>query len=128
MKTNYDNARKLIKTPLCICTILAFCWAIQAVWGYYYEHGYYASSFVNSMMRTSSFMDLISVVSLFGSILAPIPCLILSVKGSRLVCTAAGSGDREAKKLYRLAFISEAVSIIMTILALLIIPLGGIGV
>ena len=125
---DFKKAEKLIRTPLRIYSVLAFCWTIFAIWGYFTDHGYYAHSFINTFMQADLIIGPISVISFAGFILAPIPCFVMSIQGSRLIARAAGSGDKEARKLHRLGFIALSVSFFMTIVGFLIIPLGGAGV
>ena len=113
---NITKAKRRIRKSLFIIAVLAVCWAVFGIYGYYEDRGYYASSFANSFMQAEGLLNLTSVVSFAGIFLVPIPCLIMALAGTRHIATAAASGDREARKLYRQGTAMAVLSILMMVI------------
>ncbi len=129
MNNDYIKATKLIIGPLCICTTITILGISLGIWGYLTSPEHYAYSLINGLIYSWSELNVLSAIFFTTSLFAPIPCLIRSRRGRKIMTHAANCQYRQASKRYWMGVLAEGLSILIFATGLLtMLLLAGTGV
>ena len=110
---NYSKARVLTLIPVVVLVATGICMVLATILGEATDRGALYSAF--------AFGALMSVF------LAPMPCLVMSVIGTKLAAKAKKEGTPEAQKYFILGLLEVLVYIVGAVVAVIMF-IGGQGV
>lgn len=98
MKSNLHNKAKILTIlPLIVFVIILFSFLMA----------YTITS------RTNPLLELFDMLALAGTLFAPIPCLIMSILGTKAASKAVKEGQIETKKYFILGILDIIASVIL---------------